>query len=156
MIFISLGTQDKPFSRLLEEVDKQIKNGNIKDEVIVQAGCTKYNSSNMTILDTMSIEEFNKYIKKADLIITHGGVGTILDALKLDKKVITIARLSEYNEAVNDHQKQICNEFKNKGYILSDDLDNLDKLLVEAKDFKPTKYESNNKNFNKLLNSFIK
>ncbi len=156
MIFISLGTQDKPFSRLLEEVDKQIKAGNIKEEVVVQAGCTKYNSSNMTILDMMSIEEFSKYIKKADLIITHGGVGTILDALKLNKKVIAIARLSKYGEAANDHQKEICNEFKNKGYILSDDLDKLDELLIKVKDFKPKRYESNNKNFNKLLNSFIK
>ena len=156
MIFITLGTQDKPFNRLLEEVDKQIIKGNIKDKVIVQAGCTKYESSNMEIINLIDLETFNEYIKKADLIITHGGVGTILESLKLNKKIIAIPRLSKYNEAVNDHQKQICDEFNSKGYILSDDLENLDKLLINIRNFEPKKYISNNRKFNELLDSFIK
>ena len=42
MILVTLGTQDKPFTRLLDAVLREIEKGNIKDEVIVQAGCTKY------------------------------------------------------------------------------------------------------------------
>ena len=42
MIFVSLGTQDKSFKRLLDAIEKQIDKGNIKEEVIVQAGYTKY------------------------------------------------------------------------------------------------------------------
>ena len=45
MVFVILGTQDKEFPRLLEAVDREIENGNIKGKVIVQAGCTKYESS---------------------------------------------------------------------------------------------------------------
>lgn len=156
MIFITLGTQDKPFNRLLEEVNNQIIKGNITDKVIVQAGCTKFKSSNMEIIDLIDIDTFNEYIKKSDLIITHGGVGTILDGLKFNKKIIAIPRLSKYNEAINDHQKQICDEFNSKGYILFDDLENLDKLLAKIKDFEPKKYISNNQKFNELLDSFIK
>ena len=45
MIFVTLGTQDKPFKRLIKAVEKQVMLGNIKQEVIVQAGCTKYKTN---------------------------------------------------------------------------------------------------------------
>ena len=51
MIFVSLGTQDKSFSRLLELLDKEINKGFITDNIIVQAGYTKYESKNMEIFD---------------------------------------------------------------------------------------------------------
>ena len=155
MIFVTLGTQDKSFNRLLEAIDKEIKQGNITDKVIVQAGCTKYQSPNMKIIDLMDITTFNKYLNEADLIITHGGVGTILDALKKNKKVIAIPRLSKYQEAINDHQIQICKEFSNKGYILSDDLNNLSTLLKQVNKFNPQKYISNNSNFIKIIENYI-
>ena len=51
MIFVSLGTNDKSFNRLLEKIDKEIELGNIKDKIIVQSGYTKYKSKNMEIID---------------------------------------------------------------------------------------------------------
>ena len=82
MILVTLGTQDKNFSRLLDAVQKQINNGNIKEEVIVQAGCTKYKSEDMKIFDLLDQEEFKRLISECDLLITHGGVGSILTGLK--------------------------------------------------------------------------
>lgn len=155
MVFVCLGTNDKSFVRLLEEVDKQINVGNIKDEVVVQAGCTKYVSSNMTIVDLMSMREFSGYIKKCDLLICHGGVGTILDGLKNNKKIIAFPRLSKYGEHVNDHQVEIINEFYNSGYILTGDVDDLEKLLIKSKDFEVKKYKSNNYKFNKIIIDYI-
>ena len=156
MVFVTVGTQDKPFERLLNKIGEEIIKGNIKDKVIVQAGCTIYKSDKMKIIDLMDGDTFKKYLSNADLIITHGGVGTILEGLKLNKKIIAVPRLSKYREAVNDHQMQICHEFKERGYILSDDVDNLGILLKDVPIFKPKKYQSNNKNFVKLVESFIK
>ena len=78
MILVTLGTQDKNFVRLLEKIDQLINNGLIKDKVIVQAGFTKYNSENMEIFDLIPQDEFNDLMDKADIIITHGGVGNII------------------------------------------------------------------------------
>ena len=111
MVYVSLGTQDKKFPRLLQEVDKMIEKGIIKDEVIAQIGQTKYESKNMKLYDYLSKEDVLKYMKESRFIITHGGVGTILDALKLNKKVIAVARLKLYKEHVNDHQLQIIKEY---------------------------------------------
>jgi UDP-N-acetylglucosamine transferase subunit ALG13 len=74
MILVTLGTQDKPFPRLIEAVEKQIKLGNIKEEVIVQSGSTKYQSELLKVFDYIPIDEFNNLIEQASLIITHAGV----------------------------------------------------------------------------------
>lgn len=156
MIFVTLGTQDKSFKRLLKAVEKEKINGNIKEKVIVQAGYTKYKSDVMEVFDTISKDEFEEYMEQASLIITHGGVGSILTALELNKKVIAAPRLSKYKEHTNDHQKQIVNEFEKEGYILAlRDFTKLDKVLVKAKTFTPKKYQSNKVNFQKIITDYI-
>lgn len=148
MILVTLGTQDKQFIRLLEAVEKQIELGNIKDEVVVQAGFTRFDSKNMEIFDYISIDKFNELLDKADIIITHGGVGTIITGIKEGKKVIAAARLAKYGEHTNDHQLQILDNFGDEGYILPIyNLENLDKVLEKAKKFEPKKFKSNNLEF---------
>ena len=107
MIFITLGTQDKSFERLLRDIQKQIDLGNIKEKVVVQAGFTKFDSKDMEIFDLIPMDDFDKLMNECDLLITHGGVGSIISGLKKNKKVIAVARLAKYKEHMNDHQKQI-------------------------------------------------
>ena len=101
LILVTLGTQDKSFTRLLDAVQRQIDLGNIKDEVIVQAGVTEYKSRNMKIKKLMPIKKLNKLIEECDLLITHGGVGSILSGLEHNKKVIAAARLKKYDKKTN-------------------------------------------------------
>ncbi len=156
MIFVTLGTQDKSFKRLLHEVDKWAKENNIKDKIIVQAGYTKYESNNMQIFDLLDKDDFDKYIKECDLLITHGGVGSILTGLKNDKKVIAAARLAKYNEHMNDHQLQIIERFSDAGYILPfNEGDNLAEIIEKSKKFKPKKYISNTNNMIKIIKNYI-
>ena len=156
MILVTLGTQDKSFKRLLEAVDKQIKNGNIKDKVVVQAGCTKYKSKNMEIFDLIDSDKFAELIKECDLLITHGGVGSILTGLKNNKKVIAAPRLAKYKEHTNDHQLQIIEKFDEAGFILPlYDFEKLDKVLKDVKNFKPKKYQSNTNKMIKLIENYI-
>lgn len=157
MILVTLGTQDKQFYRLLDAVQKQIDNNIIKDEVIVQAGYSSdYKSKDMKIFDLIPMDEFDKLIEECDILITHGGVGSIVTGLKNNKKVIAAARLSKYKEHVNDHQLQIIENFTNSGYILSlDEFDKLDVILKSIKTFKPKKYKSNTTKFINLVKKEI-
>ena len=154
MIFVTLGTQDKEFKRLLTKVDQLINKGIIKDEVIAQVGCTKYSSSNMKIIDYLNRDDVLKYIEQSQYVICHGGVGTIIDSLNLNKKVIAVARLSKYGEHVNDHQLEIVSEFEKDGFIING-TNNLEKAISKLKDFKPKKYKSNNENFVNLISDYI-
>ena len=123
---------------------------------MVQAGQTKYTSDCMEIFDLLPAPEFNKLMDKASLIITHGGAGSILNALKKNKKVIAAARLAEYREHHNDHQKQIIGEFVKQGYILElDNFDDLGKVIEKSKKFKQKKFVSNTDNMIKLIENYI-
>lgn len=144
MIFVTLGTQDKPFNRLLEAVQKEINKGNIKEKVVVQAGCTKFKSNDMEIFDLIPMDEFDKIMQEANLVITHGGVGSIINGLNKNKVVIAVPRLEKYKEHVNDHQIQIVENFNDEGYIIGlTNLDDLGGALKKAKKFKPKKFQSN-------------
>jgi UDP-N-acetylglucosamine transferase subunit ALG13 len=156
LILVTLGTQDKSFKRLLEAIDNLIEKKIIKEEVIVQAGSTKYKTKNMQIFDLISQDKLDELRKKASLIITHAGVGSILDSIKLNKKVIAVARLKEYKEHTNNHQKEILNSFSELGYILKvDDMLDLEEVYLKVTDFKPKEYISNTENFQKLIESHI-
>lgn len=156
MILITLGTQDKEFKRLLDEVQKQIDNGIIKDKVVVQAGYTKYESKDMEVFDLIDREDFSKLISECDILITHGGVGSIINGLQHNKIVIVAPRLSKYNEHMNDHQLQITENFSKAGYILPlYENDDLGEILSNIKKFKPKKFISNTDNIIKLICDFI-
>ncbi len=156
MILVTLGTQDKPFKRLIDAVQKQIDNGNIKDKVIVQAGYTRYESADMEIYDLIPYEKFDELIKRCDILITHGGVASILNGIRNNKKVIAAARLKKYGEHTNDHQLQIIDDFSKEGYILKlENFDKLDEALIKAKKFLPKRYVSNTKNFVKKIEEYI-
>lgn len=156
MILVTLGTQDKPFKRLLLAIQKEIDNGNIKDEVVVQAGCTKFESKQMKIFDLIPTDEFSKLVEKCDILITHGGVGSIITGLKNNKKVIGVARLKKFGEHTNDHQLQILENFDQEKYIIYlKDLDKLNDALKKAKSFKPRKYTSNTHSMIDLLVDYI-
>lgn len=156
MIFVTLGTQDKSFERLLKDIQKQIDLKNIKEKVVVQAGFTKFDSKDMEIFDLISMDEFDRLMNECDLLITHGGVGSIISGLKKNKKVIAVARLAKYKEHMNDHQKQIVDNFSEAGYILKyDENDDLKEILDKIKTFKPKKYVSNTDNMIKLVTEKI-
>ncbi len=144
MTLVTLGTQHQEFTRLLDYIEKS----DLKGEIIVQAGYTKYESKRMKIFDFISYDEMEKYIDKSDLVITHAGTGSIVMPLKKDKKVIACARLSKFGEHVDDHQVELVDVFYTEGYILKIDEDtSLNDVLKNIKDFKPKKFVSNTKKF---------
>lgn len=156
MILVTLGTQDKTFVRLLEKINQLIDQGLIKDKVVVQAGFTKYSSDNMEIFDLIPQDEFNNLMSKADLVITHGGVGNIISALEKNKKVIAVPRLAKYGEHINDHQTQIIAKFNDLGYIIGlQDVDELDRAIKEVKKFKPQKFVHDNSKMLNLVSKLI-
>ncbi len=156
MILVMLGTQNNSFKRLLEEIDKLINKGIIQEKVIVQAGYTKYESKNMEIFSLIPQEQLEEYQKQANLIITHGGVGSIVSSIKLGKKVIAVPRLHKYLEHVNDHQKQIIENFSKNGYIIGvEDVKELETAIEKVKTFEPKKYQANNEKMLSIIENFI-
>ena len=96
MILITVGTQDKQFIRIFKIVENAIKKGVVKEEVIAQVGYTKFQSDYIKTFDFITDKDLKEYIDKADLIVTHGGIGSLTSAINSKKKVFVMPRLSIY------------------------------------------------------------
>lgn len=156
MIFVTLGTQDKAFVRLLEMVEQAVLDCVISEEVIVQAGYTPYQSNVMRVLDYIDISQFNQYIIDASFIISHAGVGSILTGLKQNKKIIVCPRLKDLKEHTNDHQLEITHKFAEMGYVLkAENYSELKAQIQMIDQFVPNTYQSNTDNFIKNIQQFI-
>ena len=156
MTLVLLGTQNNSFHRLLEEVQKNIDNGNIQEELVVQKGYTKFESEKMTIYNQLPLEELQKLINNADLVITHGGVGSIISSIQSGKKVIAVPRLQRYKEHVNDHQLDIIKSFDEMGYIIGlNGVEELSEALEKIKVFQPKKYVKNTGKILEIIENFI-
>ena len=156
MILVLLGTQNNSFHRLLEKIQKMVDIELINDKVIVQAGYTQFSSESMQIFDFIPLEKMNELQEKASLIITHGGVGSIISAISKGKKVIAVPRLHKYSEHVNDHQKEIIKTFNDTGFIIgTEKVEELEEAFHKSQYFEPKKYESNTQNIIKIIQDFI-
>lgn len=137
LIFVCVGSREYQFDRLLKEVDELVEQGKLNNEIFAQIGQSTYTPENYKHKRFLSNEEFIEYQKKAQLIISHGGTGALINALKMGKKVISVPRLEKFNEHIDDHQTQIVEVLQNEGYLDS---------VIDIKDLYKTilKVESSN------------
>lgn len=157
MIFITLGNQNFQFNRLLNLVEKAIEDGVIIDDVVVQTGYTSYESKSFKTVNFLEKKDFDCYIENSEYVISHAGTGSIINCLKKNKKIVVAARLSKYDEHIDDHQVEILNAFAEKNYIIGLDyeLENFRATIKELHKTKTKKFLSNNNIFNKKLNEII-
>ena len=177
MIFVSLGTQDKPFNRIIDYVISLKEN--LKElqgeKIIIQLGQTKLLKSeneriekleNIIIYDMLKPEKMKDIIKDSDIIITHAGVGTIMECLEMYKEIIVVPRKVENLEHVNNHQEEIAFEMEQKGFLTKvdtyEELENKIIMLLkdndtneENKNMNKKKYISNNEKFNDNLIKYL-
>lgn len=160
MIFVTVGTHEQPFDRLLKCIDKMVDDGKIKEEVIVQKGYTDFELKHCREYKLIGYDEMQKYIQKARIVITHGGPASFIAPLSIGKIPIIVPRKKEYNEHVNNHQldfaKQVEKRMKN--IIVAEDEEELEDAIINYDD-KIKKLNSNmisnNKKFIERLNESI-
>ena len=153
MIFITLGSQRFQFNRLLKAVDKLVENATITDKVFAQIGYSDYNPQNYQFTRFLDRDEFAKIIEEADIVITQGGTGSIMEEVKKEKKVIAIPRRMKYGEHIDDHQLQVVRQFKDLNLICEcDDAEKISDALNLVKKSTYKKYVSNTP---KIIDSII-
>ncbi len=156
MIFVTLGSQKFQFNRLLEAIDRLVEKGAITDHVFAQIGCSDYKPEHYEYKDFLNRDEFAEYMQKASLVITHGGTGAIIGALKQDKIVIAVPRLAKYGEHVDDHQLQLVSQFKELNLICDcQDMDELETVIKKATTAEFGKYQSNTNAYIEAISEYI-
>lgn len=100
--FISIGNARQSFERLLNGVLENIDL--LPQPVIVQCGHTLFSDTRCVFSSFFCLEQFNRYIQDAKLLILHAGAGSIIKALRAGKQPVVMPRRKKYNEHINDHQ----------------------------------------------------
>ena len=119
MIFVTVGTHEQPFNRLVQTIDELKRDGVITDNVIMQTGFSTYEPKYCQWDKLIPYGQMIKNVENARIVITHGGTGAIIGAVKKGKKVIAVPRRAKYGEHVDDHQLQLIKQFDDLNLICS-------------------------------------
>ena len=104
MIFVTVGTHEQPFNRLIKCIDYLKKDGKINEEVIIQTGYSTYIPQYCVWQKLYPYQEMLELVKQARIVVTHGGPSSFIMPLQIGKIPIVVPRKHEFNEHVNDHQ----------------------------------------------------
>ena len=148
MIFVTVGTHEQPFNRLIKEVDRLKKEGIITDEVFIQTGFSTYEPQYCDWKNIISYSEMEDYMNRADIIITHGGPATFMGAIAKGKKPIVVPRQEKFGEHVNNHQLEFAEQVVVEEINELQNYFNLDLIVDESSN-------SNNLRFNSQLKQEI-
>ena len=104
MIFVTVGTHEQQFDRLVKAVDDLKVNGTIEEPVYVQTGYSTYVPEHCEHLQFVPFRQMKNYMADADVVITHGGPSSFIEAMAAGKVPVVVPRRGDLNEHVNDHQ----------------------------------------------------
>ena len=156
MIFVTVGTHEQPFDRLVKCIDQMVADGKIKEEVIIQKGYTDYEPQNCECHKLIGYDDMKKYIADARIVVTHGGPASFVAPLSIGKIPVVVPRQYKYNEHVNDHQLDFAREVEKrmKNIIVAENeeeiIDAIVNYEVKAKSF-VNDTTSNNFKFNQMF-----
>ena len=158
MIFVTVGTHEQPFNRLIKKIDDLKQESIIKDDIVMQIGYSTYLPKFCKYEKFYPWDTMQDFYKKARIIITHGGPASFIDALMIKKIPIVVPRQAKFNEHVNNHQLVFAKQISDRGLpiIIVEDIDNIEKVIADYQKI-DLNFDSNNKVFcSKLLDSIKK
>jgi len=149
MIFGVFGNVPLPFLRLAKKIDEIA--GKSKEDFFVQAGYTKFPFGHAKYEKFLDHSAMREKLEKADIVVSHGGYGTLSEAVKMGKKVVAVPRLAgEHNHS----QLELVQALEKEGYLLGVyEIADLERKIAEARNFIPSKFKSGNAG--EIINKFI-
>lgn len=160
MIFVTVGTHEQQFDRLIRKVDELKRDGAFQDEVIMQTGFSTYEPKFCTWSKLIPYQEMIKNVAGARIVITHGGPASFIMPLQIGKIPIVVPRQKRFDEHVNDHQLEFArNVAARMGTIIPvEDIDTLGDVISrydELVEGMGHGMESHNKKFNEDLEQLV-
>lgn len=128
MIFVTVGTDRFQFNRLIQAVDEYCAREN--RQAFIQLGSSDYRPQHCQWTKFLPFEEVRSLVCKSSIIISHAGVGTIFTCITNGKMPLVAPRLSQFGEAIDDHQVEFAHLMQRRGYTEVIDLKNLTESLT--------------------------
>lgn len=163
MIFVTVGTHEQPFNRLVEYMDKWAETHD--EKVIMQTGFSTYEPKHCEWSKLYPFETMKKFVDDARIVVTHGGPSSFIMPLQVGKVPVVVPRVKELNEHVNDHQLDFAKAVaERQGNIivvenideLGDVIDNYDQKVSALKNELSSNNDRFCSEFEKLIDNLVK
>jgi UDP-N-acetylglucosamine transferase subunit ALG13 len=157
MIFVTVGTHEQSFDRLICKVDEMVGKGNITEEVFIQTGYTKYKPVNCGYRSMIGNDLMQEYSKNARIIITHGRPGSIMNFFTYGKIPVVVPRQHDFNEHVDNHQMRFTERLEKQKKVLAVyDIEKLPEVLSSYEKLISTMSKDFNSNTLRFVATFEK
>jgi len=144
LIYVTVGTDQHPFDRLLRAVDELLAAGRITGPAMAQIGYSTYEPQNMEWFRFADYGKVVSYHRDAKIIICHGGVGSILLALQHGKRPVVVPRQAKFGEHINDHQVRLAARLHELSKVVAvSDMNLLPDAINSARNSRMRIYTSN-------------
>lgn len=160
MIFVTVGTHEQQFNRLIKKIDELKEQGAIREPVFIQSGYSTYEPEHCQWKKLLPYKEMEEKIRTAHIVITHGGPSSFISVLQAGKIPVVVPRKAEFGEHVNNHQADFTEKvYKYKKNIIL--VENVEELgeVIEKYDLMvssmPKEIKSNNEEFNRNLEAIV-
>ncbi len=160
MIFVTVGTHEQPFNRLVKYMDDLKAERVLEEEVIIQTGFSTYKPIHCVWSQLLPYKKMTEYVAGAHIVITHGGPSSFILPLQLGKIPIVVPRQKKYGEHVNDHQVEFARQVAQRqgNIIVAEDVDALEEMIVNYEKLicsMPSGMHSNNAVFNEKFEKIV-
>jgi len=115
VIFVTVGTQ-MPFDRLVITMDRWAA-AHRDHSVVAQIGNSGITPGNLRSRPWMSSTEFGESLHGAEVIVSHAGIGTILQARQAMVPIVVMPRRVRFGEHRDDHQIETARRLEALGVV---------------------------------------
>ncbi len=130
MIFVTVGSHEAPFDRLVQRMDELA--GQTEEPVWMQIGSATVSPVRAPHRRFFSTVDFRRLFRESRAVVSHAGVGTLLEAARIRKPLVCLPRLHRFGEHWDDHQLEICAELARSGTLqYVEEPEDLDLVAVE-------------------------
>ena len=117
MIFVTVGSREYPFDRLLMKLDDLCAEGRLPEPLFAQIGQSPYVPKHYDFVRYLDTDAFYRCQSEASLVISHAGTGALIGALKRGRQVVSVPRRKALGEHIDDHQLQVSEALSSQGYL---------------------------------------
>lgn len=135
VVFVTVGTHEQQFDRLVKAVDGLVADGALAEAVFVQTGYCDYKPEHCEWSRFVPAAEMADCMREADVVVTHGGPSSFIEAMAVGKVPVVVPRRAEFGEHVNDHQVSFVREVAERkgGIVPAYDVVDLAVAIEEAR-----------------------
>lgn len=160
MIFVTVGTHEQQFDRLIKKVDELKRDAVIKEDVVIQTGFSTYEPKHCQWSKLIPYREMIENVQNARIVITHGGPASFIMPLQMGKVPIVVPRQQKFEEHINDHQLEFAREVekRQKNIIVVEDIGQLESSICNYEGLKDSLNacaKTNNAQFNESFEKLV-